>query len=416
MTMRTGLLLLTAAVVAYSAPALAQPTPDPEIQAIRDEIARLHRRLNELEATRSGTRGAAPVAPLSPVTSVRTAEAVGQEPPVQERAVAVPIATTDRALQPEGLQVQVTATTDSSTASVRLSRTLSDGDEDTASYSSFAVIASAPLSKSSGPTDIGTLDGFVNSARLRLQYSRFERTFVDPQGPEYDALVATVRSKCRANRGERCDRDIIDNNFVATHAPELETRFLELFRTRGDGQVDRSGFAYGLEGSIGYSNFRYVLPGPARREEGDRIPLSAKAFISWLPDVRRNAITLGAEYQRTFEDASSATLCPVVPGTTELTCLSGPLGEPVARERLIGSLEYRQIFFGNRNSIIPAWGFSTQISYDALNDDFAIDVPIYLAGDSAGRVNGGVRFGYTTNGDDLAVGVFVGTNFSLRRQ
>lgn len=78
------------------------------------------------------------------------------------------------------------------------------------------------------------------------------------------------------------------------------------------------------------------------------------------------------------------------------------------------SFDYRHRIIIGETSLIPAIGISAMATYDALNDDFGIDVPVYLVSDGKSGLTGGIRFVYTTSDKEFIAGVFVGTAFSLR--
>lgn len=63
-------------------------------------------------------------------------------------------------------------------------------------------------------------------------------------------------------------------------------------------KVDWSAQSYGIKLSVGYKQFKFLDAAPARRSEVTRVPIGGKVFYSFLPDVRRNALTGGVEYQR----------------------------------------------------------------------------------------------------------------------
>lgn len=435
--MRAAPFLIAAAMVAAAIPAQAQVNRDAEIAAIRAEMARLSQRLDQLERGETAPPAAVPAPASTPqdmsVGAGDSSVLILAE--ADRRALttrtAIP-ATLDRPLQADassprngspvvGLGFELGATTDTSSVAVRLSRTVSGGGPDFDSFTTLALTASAPLA-SSGPSDLGTLDGFVNSSKLRFQFSRYIRRVSSPSAqPGYAALVERFRVRCRARGGPAadCDSSIFRSDLFNTYAPELETEFIALgHMTPGpDPRVDWSAHAYGLEAAVGYRKFNYLLAQPARFEQQVRVPWSAKAFFSWLPDVRRDSWTGALEYQRSFKEGTSGTICPANPTGVEQACLTGALGSPALTERLIASLEYRRLLRFGENAFLPSIGLSAMFSYDTLNNNFGFDLPVYLAANADGQLTGGIRFGYRSNDnekDDYVLGVFVGTAFSLR--
>jgi hypothetical protein len=96
-----------------------------------------------------------------------------------------------------------------------------------------------------------------------------------------------------------------------------------------------------------------------------------------------------------------------------VTCLTGAGGAPARKNKAIGSLEYRHQFLLSETSFIRSIGLSPQFAYDAENDDFGIDFPIYFVPSDKGPLTGGIRFGYSSDGNDFAAGVFVASAFSI---
>lgn len=423
-------------------PAMAQSARSDEIKALKEEMAKLAARIAKLE---QDERQPEPQVAAPPASSPRPGDLTSAPPSTSAAPFELPAvlvdnpqfeltaddvqalksrtlasAPLDRSLQPDGAAVELSSTTDATTVAIKLSRSNSTSDGDFGRYMTYGVTASAPLSNSGRFNDIATLDGFIGSSRLRFQLGWYQRRITEPDlHPAYPALVEAVTAACRKRLGETakdCTPDLFSSQFVHTYAPELETAYLAMGRmTSGpDPRVDWSARAWGLEASIGYKKFNYIEAGPARASEDSRIPFGGKVYFSYLPDVRRNSITWAAEYQRTFKDATAGALCPApVPGV-ETTCLIGPVGSPLENEKLLLSAEYRHKWVFDEFGLIPVLGISPMLTYDALNDHFGIDVPIYLVNDAKAGLNGGIRFGYTTKGDDFIAGIFVGTAFSIR--
>lgn len=440
---RSAALLCAALTISLPATAFAQATRAEEIQEVRAAMARLSARLDKLEAEE---RQASPAASATaPPSSVAGAPTQPGSPPSQVATSQIPQLLTgdrqlalsaddiaalstrtvagaplDRALQPDGSGFELSATSDTTSVAIKLARSRSNAGDEFGIYSTYGLTASAPLKTSGRFSDVGTLDGFIGGSRLRFQFSRYQRRITEPDlHLAYSALVETTKAACRARLGaaaKECAPDLISSQFIHDYAPELETALLAMARmTPGPNpRVDWSARAYGLELSVGYKKFNFLNAAPARKSEATRVPIGGKVFYSFLPDVRRNAVTGGLEYQRVFKDATAGALCPAAAAGSELLCLTGPIGGPKRDEKLLLSLDYRHKIVIGETSLIPAIGISAMGTYDALNDEFGVDVPIYLVSDGKSGLTGGIRFGYTTSDKEFIAGVFVGTAFSLR--
>lgn len=438
MMMRRLIVLATLGCGVISSAAPAQPGRSEEIRSIRAEMARLAARLDKLEAEDGeAPRQPAPLestaaAPsptgLAPAGAGHTIPQALRDPglalsesdyaALSSRTVAG--ATLDRALLPDGAAVELSASSDASSVAIKLARSVSEAAGQFGAYRTLALTASAPLVSASRFSDIGTLDGFIGGSKLRLQFSRYTRRITEPDlHPAYQALVETTRAACRARLGAEakdCAPPLISSQFVHDYAPELETPLLAMARmTPGPNpRVDWSARAYGVELAVGYKKFEFLESGPVRKSDATRVPLSGKAFFSYLPDVRRNSLTGGIEFQLAYKDASAGALCPGAAPGAELQCLTAPIGGPRRTEKLLLSGEYRHKLVFDEHGIVPTLAISLLGTYDALNDDFGVDLPVYLVNDPKNGLTGGVRFGYTTSTDDFVAGVFVGSAFSLR--
>ena len=87
----------------------------------------------------------------------------------------------------------------------------------------------------------------------------------------------------------------------------------------------------------------------------------------------------------------------------------GPGGPPVSVENGLISVESRHRFVFGKDQHI---GLAPQATYRLEDDSFSLELPVYLTPDKNGNLNGGIKFGYNTKDDDVAVGLFVGVPFS----
>jgi hypothetical protein len=102
-----------------------------------------------------------------------------------------------------------------------------------------------------------------------------------------------------------------------------------------------------------------------------------------------------------------------------VACLSGPVGAPARKEKLLTSVEWRRLYVLQPTNPLTTFGIKTlgasvQFTYDAHNDEYGIDLPIYLVPNDKGGLTGGVRLGYKSEDHDIVAGVFVGAPFLVR--
>ena len=122
------------------------------------------------------------------------------------------------------------------------------------------------------------------------------------------------------------------------------------------------------------------------------------------------ALTLSSEYQRAFKADKSQIICPVVAAAT-VRCTEGSFAPPIREQAAINRVELR-VRGGSGQGLLAHWAIAPSVSHDAISDEVAIDVPLYLVPDKEGELIGGLRFGWTTR-EKAVFGVFVGTRFSL---
>lgn len=426
--------LLTATALFSPAQIASAQVSRNELQSLKAQVEQLNRRIAELETiaiagetASPADADAEPVEPALPDAEATAAAApiIPLQPGEQRFArdefghVEIPSAPLDRALQSTGAAFQVSASSGSGEVAIKLGRTVSDprlrgGKEGWGTYTTWTATASAPLSTSGSTTDIGTLDAFTNSSKLKVKWSQFRTRLRNPlKTSRWPEIVAVARERCLQKAGKvkdlvkACNETVVRHELVQENAPELYDEYLRL------GFPPSWAMGYGIEGTIGYKKFKFLDPATVARDEQEKFPLGAKAFFSLLPPDGLQAVTFAAEYQRGYKEKDGVVICPATTGTTPTQCLTGPGGAPTLNEKLLGSIEYRRLFDLGEGGILNSIGASIQVTYDALNNDFGIDLPIYLAPNDKGQLTGGIRFGFTTKENDFLVGIFVGSAFSL---
>ncbi|MDB5581947.1 MAG: hypothetical protein JWR80_7123 [Bradyrhizobium sp.] len=415
--MRVALLLAgAAAILPASAVAQTAPDPDARIAVLEAQVKLMTEQIAELKAERA-THPATPAPATTPAAT--TAEpnvaewslAGGETRGPDGRATIIPTSL-DRTLQNIGAWAEINATSDSSQVSIKLGGLFSDPNlrgrpAGWAHYDTWSVTGSAPLGKAR--TDLGTLDGFTSGAKLKVNLSRFQVMIAHPEktarGKE---IMAQARAECTRNKGEACDASIAGDEFIRTWLGKtVQTEYLKLAFPAS------FSWAYGAEGSIGYTKYNF-LDAAGTSTPAKRVPWGAKGFVSLLPGGSLTSWTGAIEFQRTFKEKDVVAVCTAL-AATPVTCPTGPGGLPVRTDKLLGSVEYRHLFDLSETGFLRSLGLSVLATYDAENNDYGVDVPIYLLPNDKGQMIGGVRFGYTStkDGHDFVAGIFVGTAFSL---
>lgn len=464
------------AMVPAGAHAQSQTPPgeDAEIAEIRGQIgeatellAKLKERLDDLEARRAGrgttAAAAMPTASADPKVVVADAATVKKYPaPVADAGGArgPQPAAIDPCLHRDGqprspadattsgtfdavsgacgrtvAAVLLTGASGSGNVAIKLSRATDGGEpnyakgETMARSDVYSLTASAPLAKE-GPTQLATLDGFASSSRLTFGFTRFMLPLptVANLRPSYLALAAKAQEKCRQReaREKAAGKPVSFKYGCADVSGELMGEFLseaewELSEKILATQTVRRAISYGLELSVGHDEFKYRDPLTLAEADTSRVPLGAMASLSVFPWAR-TSLTVALDYQRVFKAAKSRTLCGTAAPGANTECFTGPFAVPTKTEKVIASGEFRKVFDFEKADFIPRLGIAPRVEYDANSQDFAFNVPVYLAPDDKGKLIAGIQAGYTIaetdrtkpgKERDFKIGVFVGSSFSL---
>ncbi len=173
------------------------------------------------------------------------------------------------------------------------------------------------------------------------------------------------------------------------------------------------GFTWSISGKaqIGAEEFDYFDPTSFEGLSDTKTPFALGLTGSASKASKRGSQVFNAsfEYQRTYVLPEDMTMCRTEAGATEEVCQSGPFGPPVRQNQLLASAEYRSrlenIF--NDNPI----AFSVKATYDAEQDVFGVEAPIYLFSFAGADLDAGIRVGWRSDTDEADVGFFFGKTF-----
>lgn len=415
--MRKAHLLLFCAAAAWAAPALAQSDND----QIRAEIAELKNRLAALEA-RLNAPTAVVVAPDQPPPPAiaEQADTGLPEAKLQPATIApnVMFAPLDQPVQNPNLRAafQLTASTTAKRAELLFSNTISKpsfaaSGEGEGKFETYTLSASAPLAEQ-GVTNIGTLSGFDDGFAVKMRYTSFQAKLRRPPARVVRDAAALAKRNCLAKEAASPNRE-------ATCAADPDTAFLRRYLTPGDYDTyqasffGKSSFAWGFEGGVGYSTYKFLDPVTAADGKATRWPISAKIFGSYFPQNSNSddALIGSFAYERSYKAAKTKALCPAatLPVTT---CPVGPVGKPNLTDKYLLAVGERS-YVKLDDFVISAFAIAQTITYDFNSDALGFDLPIYLVPDKDGNLTGGVRIGYNTSDDEVGICLFVGSAFWL---
>lgn len=284
----------------------------------------------------------------------------------------------------------------------------------TSSLSNWSLILSAPIQKSSASTNIFATGVLPSDFQAKVGYSIFDgrsRTNFD----EYTDVIARARKACEDAEKDHPDKLKQCSGNMGLNADQVVKQYLP---NLDYSQLTEDTYAYtlGVEASVGYLKSDFIKSATAKKDSTTNTPWSAKAYAGWVPSNDAFLILGGLEYQKSYADGKSGTLCPTGSGGSILTCVSGALDAPKESEKLIGSAEIRrQLPLGEmfQKFGLKYLGVDLKVAYDTKNRVTSIDLPLSVAMDDKKNLIGGVRFDWQSDNHDFIAGLFMGSAFSL---
>lgn len=335
------------------------------------------------------------------------------------------------------------------------------------SRTKLGITASAPIDESKNFSKLFAGDQLVDGSKLKISISRFSNSLGNGQGALpmlRDAYTACIRTEAQAwQRGqaesarakaasemeafistfsqrsgqpnfsyEIALESAADGAATGTIANHVDTQcrpsdteghkfgddvqLVDTHTTLGKNFADRfytkSSFLtfMGADASIGRQSYNFLDRTAFATDSTSKTSWEVGAFIGAI----KSDLTLSARarfvYGKTFKSPDDAEICHAVVGSLAPHCVTGPDGQPIASKTGLISVETRHLFAINDNVRIAV---SPQATYRFEDDNFGIEVPIYLAPDAGSKLNAGLKFAYNNKGDEFGVGLFVGVPFSI---
>ncbi|SFN68071.1 hypothetical protein [Dokdonella immobilis] len=287
-------------------------------------------------------------------------------------------------------EFQLTATTDSTRASLR--RDFSKSDPVARNFTVRSFVASAPIDKkSSSGANLATLDGLANGFEVSFNFDRLKVTTPDNanSGRELVKDCAALGISV-SNDGDDCSSDDVIEAAQKAGNSEIRDRWMSKGRI-----VSR-----GYQIKIGRDDFSYYADDDLSKKQTSRVPWSIGGRLGTLG----TNWYIGADValQHTFKPAPSETACLIRDLDVVTECVSGSLAPPKGEKRYLVGVEGRRSF--------EHAAVGVRIQRDVKNGKWSAELPIFLFRDGDKVFNGGVRFAWTTT-DKFIAGLFVGVPF-----
>lgn len=311
----------------------------------------------------------------------------------------------DRQTDQAASRFEITAGTDSSKATLNLSKENSSSIAgDTGHMSSWSASLSAPVNKNDSKTNIATLDGLANSTSLTIGFHEFIATGLRFPLINGD-LDPNFENICRiagidTEKNETCDSEHVKPGLEKAHRSDLYPVFMSYLFSSTASHV----WTYGAAGKIGQEEYDFFLPTTLASQSTKKVPWSASIYGGVGPINMPAFFSAGAEFQHQYTAKKSKVLCPTTAGSSPIQCVNGSIGAPTAADKHLLYVEGR--------SDLGFAAVDLRVTHDFASGDNGVDVPVYLFHDSKSSWTGGIRLGWT-NTDHGTAGIFVGNSFSL---
>lgn len=186
------------------------------------------------------------------------------------------------------------------------------------------------------------------------------------------------------------------------------------FSNRDVGDPSLTGaWQFGGDATVGFNNFDYRDPLTLAEHTDEETPYAIGAFVAYYPANSRSMVSGGIRFQHAFEAQDEVILCRPVVIVPANDCAHAPPGPPEMTEGFVLNMEYRRTFD-------LGWSFadlaiSPIAAYSESDGDIGIELPIYLLPHAKWPILPGIKFGYSSDEDEMTFGFFLKSSFSFSR-
>lgn len=261
-------------------------------------------------------------------------------------------------------------------------------------------------------------NGLADGPSLSLSWTSFGMRAGDPMDAQRNPMIARYAREaaqvCEAGvqAGSVTDFTVEQCRLYATRPERV---FLRRFSGRSIPELNRAMLSlvtgYGIEASVGTDRFNFRTPVTLAENSATRRQFSVKAYGILFPPDGVSMLTGSARYESSYEALDDQILCRAVVVNANDDCVSAPPGPPNHVEKLQLEVQYRRVF-----SEIPSLGrfaIAPRVAFDALNNDYELELPIYLIPSGTNRILPGFTISYDSRHDEVVLGLFLRRAFSF---
>lgn len=284
----------------------------------------------------------------------------------------------------------------------------SDGEKQSAIRRSFGFDFSLPLGGKDDLTDKATLNGLSNGAAITGKLAFFGATAKDNMdSPAFLALHARAQANCLDEAQTDDDKKICDQ--------EPRRDFTAKWGGFSEISINRAllspSWSLVLETSLGWNDFEYIVPLTLADQSINKFQYAFGATYTYYPSDAMSAFSFGAEYQQSYKAGDEKVICKPVVINPDNDCKNGVTSAPQRDRLLILKVESRAVLPLGKG--FGELGIAPIGSFDALDDDFGLELPLYWIPPGDSPVLPGIKIGYASKDKDVTLGVFLKTAFSF---
>lgn len=162
--------------------------------------------------------------------------------------------------------------------------------------------------------------------------------------------------------------------------------------------------------NIGGDSFSFRDPNSFATQSERELSFATSAFYGFKPKAGgRKFFGVGAEYKEEFVAPNSSIRCQPSDPDEIVECTNAVFGPP--QKQIDAKI------FGVARYLLNDVAIEFRAAYDGQDNEWGVELPIYLISDESNRLNGGIRFAYDSDdgqgNDDFKVGIFISQPFSL---
>ena len=286
----------------------------------------------------------------------------------------------------------------------------------------FALTLTAPLDKQSKEGALITRDGLPGGWSAGISFSSINGSYRPLTNRSTQIrLLRLLMDRCeeKARRDGARNAGEIDAKCPKNASPEdwggdyLTKSEWSLYR--GEDGADDRGFIpqrltfWNLSGALNVDDFEFADPTTFAEDKKRRLGYAFSGSFGFSPASAKTFLLGSVEYRRTWKASDKKTRCPIA-SAAPVDCLNAVFAPPEKNiDYKLSALARFAEPFGSKLPI----AMDVKGSYDAKDNVFGVEVPVYTFLDDGGKLRGGVRFGWDSDKKRVAVGVFIGAPFAL---